>query len=305
MRKSMLGRKLATTAATLTAGLALTVAAAPLTGTAQAHEALTGSLSFSGDPGEYVTGGQSYTYTPDTTQMFDVQGAVDESSLAATVVSPGGERWFLDMTAPSGEKLTPGVTYTNTSNRPNARPEDPQLEFSGDRDCQNGTGSFTVSDISYGPYGYIRSVDATFERYCSGSTLPVRGELHAQMPDPAPELAASMTLNTTGTVDNHTGVITVGGSVTCNKPTPVTLNTSAYQIQKAGTPSGSYENLTFTCEPGSPTPWTASFPSNLDPTRSFKPGPAVLRGIASARDNDYPVTVDLPFPNTDITLVKS
>lgn len=305
MRRSVLGRRLAATAATLTATLALAVTAAPLTGTAQAAEAVTGSLSFSGDPGEYVTGGQSYNYTPDTAQMFDVQGATDESSLDATVVSPEGERWFLDMAAPSGEKLTPGVTYTNTSNWPNAQPGDPQLEFSGDRDCQNGTGSFTISNISYGPYGYIRAVDATFERYCSGSTLPVRGELHAQMPDPAPELAVSMTLDTTGTVNTHTGVITVGGSVTCNKPAPVTLNTSAYQTQRTGTASGSYENLTFTCEPGSPTPWTASFPSNLDPTASFKPGAAVLRGIGSARDNDYPVTVKLPLPDTDITLVKS
>lgn len=305
MRKNVRGQRVAATVATFTAALALALAATPLTGTAQAAEAVTGSLSFSGDPGEYVTGGQSYSYTPDTAQTFDVQGATDESSLSATVVSPEGERWFLDMAAPSGEKLIPGVTYTNTSNWPYAQPGDPQLEFSGDRDCQDGTGSFTISDISYGPYGYIRSVDATFERYCSGSTLPARGELHAQMPDPAPELAADMTLDTTGTVDTHTGVITVGGSVTCNKPAPVTLNTSAYQIQKAGTASGSYENLTFMCEPGSPVPWTASFSSNLAPTSTFKPGAAVLRGIASARDNDYPVTVDLPFPNTDITLVKS
>lgn len=54
-----------------------------------------------------------------------------------------------------------------------------------------------------------------------------------------------------------------------------------------------------------PVPWTASFPSNLDPTRSFKPGAAVLRGTASARDNDYPVTVNLPFPDADVLLVRS
>ncbi len=301
MRRSVL-RRLARTAAVLTATLALAVTAGPLSGTAQADEAVTGSLSFSGDPGEYVTGGQSYTYTPGTTQMFDVEGSVDESSLGTTVVTPEGERWFLDMAAPSGEKLTPGVTYTNTSNWPNAQPGDPQLQFSGDRECESGTGSFTISDIDYGPYGYVRAVDATFERYCSGSTLPVRGELHAQMPEPPAELAVSMQLNTTGTVDAHTGVITVGGSVTCNKPAPVTLNTSAYQTQESGTADGSYENLVFTCEPGSPVPWTVSFPSNLDPTASFKPGAAVFRGAGSARDNDYPATVNLDFPATDITL---
>ncbi|MGY5036342.1 hypothetical protein ACWC9U_37255 [Streptomyces sp. 900116325] len=46
------------------------------------------------------------------------------------------------------------------------------------RYCESRTGSFTVSHIAY---GYIREVGATFERYCSGSTLPVRGELHVHI----------------------------------------------------------------------------------------------------------------------------
>ncbi|MGW2563945.1 hypothetical protein ACWCXB_32950 [Streptomyces sp. NPDC001514] len=305
MRSSVLGRSLARTAAVLTAALALAVTATPLTGTAQAHEAVTGSLSFSGEPGEYISGGQSYTYTPETTEMFDISGPTSESAVGATVVTPEGERWYLSMEAPYGQKLTSGVTYTNASSWPNAQPEDPQLQFSvTDRYCESGTGSFTISHIAYGPYGYIREVDATFERYCEGSTLPVRGELHARMPEPPAELAIGVQLNTTGTVDTHTGEITVGGTATCNKPARISLTAGAYQTQKRATANGSYEDLIVVCEPGTPVPWIASFPSNIDPTASFQPGTAVLRGTGRADDRDYPVSVS-DFQSTEITLVKS
>lgn len=302
----MLGRGLARTTAVLTAAVAMAVTAVPLTGTARAHEAVTGSLSFSGDPGEYITGGQSYAFTPETTQMFDISGPAAESAVGATVVTPEGDRWYLSMQAPYGEKLTPGVTYANASSWPDAQPEDPRLQFSvTDRYCQSGTGSFTISHLEYGPYGYIKEIDASFERTCSGATQSVHGELHARMPEPPAELALALQLNTTGTVDKHTGEITVGGSVTCNKPAHVTLTAGAYQTQKHATANGSYEGLTVDCEPGGPVPWTASFPSNIDPTASFEPGAAVLRGIARAADHDYPVTVDTGSQSTEITLVKS
>ncbi|MGW1224437.1 hypothetical protein [Streptomyces sp. NPDC002530] len=125
------------------------------------------------------------------------------------------------------------------------------------------------------------------------------------MAEPPAELAIGMSLNTTGTVDTHTGEITVGGAVTCNKPARITLTASAYQTQKSETATGSHEDLVVVCEPGAPVPWTVSFPSNIDPTASFKPGAAVLRGVGRADDPDYPVTVSTGFPSTDITLVTS
>ncbi|MFB6818102.1 hypothetical protein ACFCV8_26530 [Streptomyces sp. NPDC056347] len=300
----MLGRSVARTAVVLTAALALAVTVAPLKGTAQAHEADTGSLSFSGEPGEYISGGQSHTFTPGTTDMFDISGPTSESAVGATVVTPEGERWSLSMEAPYGQKLTPGTTYANALSWPEARPEDPKLQFSvTDRYCESGTGSFTISDIVYGPHGYIREVDATFERYCSGSTLPVRGELHARMPEPPAELSIGVSLNTSGTVDKRTGEITVGGTATCNKQARISLNVSAYQTQRQGTASGSHEDLIVACEPGVPVPWTTSFPSNIDPTASFQPGAAVLRALAGADDHDYPVSVS-DFQSADIGLVR-
>ncbi|MFF2014093.1 hypothetical protein ACFVWY_34210 [Streptomyces sp. NPDC058195] len=305
MRSSALGRCAARTVTALTVALALAVSVAPLTGTAQAHEAASGSLSFSGEPGEYISGGKSYAFTPGTTEMFDISGPTSGSAVGATVVTPEGERWSLSMEAPYGQKLTAGTTYSNALSWPEARPEDPKLQFSvTDRYCESGTGSFTISDIVYGPHGYIRAVDATFERYCSGSALPVRGELHAQMPEPPAELSIGVGLTTTGTVDRRTGEITVGGTATCNKPARLSINVSAYQTQKQGTATGSHEDLIVVCEPGSPVPWTTSFPSNIDPTASFQPGAAVLRALARADDRDYPVSVS-DFQSADIGLTRS
>ncbi|WP_097866859.1 hypothetical protein [Streptomyces sp. rh34] len=302
---SILGRNVARTAAVLTAAFALAVTTAPFTGTAHAHEAVTGSLSFSGEPGEYISGGQSHVHTPETTEMFDISGPTSESAVGATVVTPEGERWALSMSAPYGQKLVAGTTYSNARSWPEAGPEDPQLQFSvTDRYCESGTGSFTISHIVYGPHGYIREIDAAFERTCSGSTLPVRGELHARMPEPPAELAVGVQLNTTGPVATRTGEITVGGTTTCNKPARISIDVSAYQTQKHGTATGSHENLIVVCEPGTPAPWTTSFTSNIDPTVSFQPGTAVLRGLARADDRDYPVSVT-DFQSDDITLVRS
>ncbi|WP_017238902.1 hypothetical protein [Streptomyces sp. SS] len=296
--------RLARAAAVLTAALTLAVTASPLTGSAQAHEAVTGSLVFAGDPGEYISGGQSYALTPDTTDMFDVTGPSDESAVGATVVTPDGERWFLSLSAPYGQKLRPGFTYTGARSWPEAQAEDPKLQFSGNRYCESGTGSFTVSHVLYGPYGYIREIDASFERTCGGSTLPVRGELHARMPEPPAVLAVDVALDPAGTVDTRTGEITVGGTVTCNKTAYVTLDVSANQTQKKTTAAGSHENLTVPCTPGAPVPWTTSFPSNIDPTATFQPGTATLNTHSTTDDRDYPATVT-HHDTTPLTLTRA
>ncbi|GGN66496.1 hypothetical protein GCM10011579_038010 [Streptomyces albiflavescens] len=301
--RSVLGRP-ARIAAVLTAALGLAVAAAPLTGTAQAHEAATGTLSFSGDPGEYTTGGQSATYTAGAVQQFDVQGATDGNSVFTSVVTNEGKRWTLHLAAPDGQKLTEGTTYTGALRWPYAQPQDPELAFGEDaRQCDTSTGSFTVSHIAFGPYGYVREIDATFEQYCNGATVPARGELHAQMPEPPAELTLGMTLDSAGKVNSQTGQITVGGSVTCNKPAQVAVSGNVDQVQKKATAIGYYET-TVACTPGAPVPWTVSFAS-IEPGTAFRSGAATLRGAAKADDRDYPATVNTGQQTTQVTLDKA
>ncbi|MFI2373090.1 hypothetical protein [Streptomyces sp. NPDC018833] len=304
MRSSALGRILARTAAVLTTAATVAVAA-PLTGPAQAHEAVTGSLSFSGEPGEFVSDGQSHQYTAGAVEMFDVSGPTTESAVGVTVVTAEGKRWSLHLEAPEGQKLTDGATFTGASRWPYAQPEDPKLAFGEtDRWCSTSTGSFTISHVAYGPYGYIRELDATFEQYCNGSTVPLRGEVHARTAEPPAELAIGLNLDTTGEIDTKTGQVTVGGTVTCNKPAQITLAGIVSQTQKRETPVGRYEEQTVACTPGAPVPWTVSLAS-MEPGTAFQPGVATVRGFGKAADRDYPVTVDAGDNTAEVTLLKS
>ncbi|MFE1771227.1 hypothetical protein [Streptomyces sp. NPDC059008] len=305
MRSSAPRRTLTRAATVVTTALAVAVTAAPLTGTAQAHEAVSGSLSFSGEPGEFVSDGQSHQYTAGAVEMFDVSGSTDENAVGVTVVTTEGKRWYLHLAAPDGQKLTDGATYTQASRWPYAQPEDPELDLSEtDRSCSTGTGSFTVSHIAYGPYGYVRELDATFEQYCNGSTQPLRGEVHARTAEPPAELAVGLDLDTTGKINTRTGEITVGGTVTCNKPAQITLAGNADQPQKRTTPVGWYEDKTVSCTPGAPVPWTVSFAS-MEPGTTFQPGTVTVRGTGRANDRDYPVTVDTGQQTAEVALTKS
>ncbi|MEV0011108.1 hypothetical protein AB0M10_28710 [Streptomyces sp. NPDC051840] len=292
------------TVTVLTAALGLAVAAAQMAGTAQAHEAVTGTLSFSGDPGEYATGGRSAVYAAGETQQFDVQGATDGNSVDTTVVTNEGERWTLHLAAPDGEKLTEGSTYTGALRWPYAQPQDPELTFGEDaRWCDSSTGSFTVTHVAFGPYGYVREIDATFEQYCNGATQPARGELHARMAEPPAELSLGLGLDSEGQVDARTGQITVGGSVTCNKAAQVAISGNIDQIQKSGTAVGYYET-TVACTPGAPVPWSIALTS-IEPGTAFRSGTATLRAGARADDRDYPVTVKTGQQIASVTLDKA
>jgi hypothetical protein len=305
MRSNVLGRPLARAAAVLTTALALAATAAPLTGTAHAHEAVSGSLSFSGEPGEFVSGGQSHEYTAGAVEMFNVSGPTTEHAVGVTLVTPEGKRWSLHMEAPQGQKLTDGATFTNASRWPYAQPEDPKLEFGEtDRWCNTSTGSFTITHIAYGPYGYIRELDATFEQYCNGSTLPLRGEVHARTAEPPAELVIGLNLDTEGKVDTKSGQITVGGTVTCNKPAQISVSGNVSQTQKHGTPVGWYEDKVVACTPGAPVPWTVSLAS-MEPGTTFRPGTATVRGFGKADDRDYPATVNAGDNTAEVTLLKS
>ncbi|MFF0290209.1 hypothetical protein [Streptomyces sp. NPDC005262] len=169
--------------------------------------------------------------------------------------------------------------------------------------CDANSGSFTIEHIAFGRYGYVRELDATFEQYCNGSTVPLRGAVHAVMPEPPVELAMGMDVAPEGAVNVSDGRITVGGTVTCNKPASVSLVGQVFQVQKKGTPGASYET-TVACTPGAPVPWSVSLTSQ-EPGTSFHPGTATMRSRARADDRDYPVTVDTGQEESQVTLSKA
>ncbi|WP_326666412.1 hypothetical protein [Streptomyces canus] len=300
-------RRILTRSVGVAAAMAVALIAAPLAGTAQAYSATSGTLSFSGDAGEPISGGQPYDYSAGAVQMFDVQGSTDQNGLTVAIDADQGTLWRLIVAAPDGQKLAEGTTYSGAKQWPYAQPEDPELTFSGidngtEKGCNTNSGSFTIEHIAFGPYGYVRELDATFEQYCNGSTVPLRGAVHAVMPEPPVELAMGMNVDSGGAVDVPDGQITVGGTVTCNKPASVSLVGQIFQIQKKGTPGASYET-TVACTPGAPVPWSVRLTSQ-EPGTSFQPGTATMRSRARADDRDYPVTVDTGQQESEVTLSK-
>jgi hypothetical protein len=44
------------------------------------------------------------------------------------------------------------------------------------------TGSFTIIDSVFGPYGYVQKFDATFVQHCEGLTPVASGEVNLSKP---------------------------------------------------------------------------------------------------------------------------
>ncbi|NBE56972.1 hypothetical protein GUY60_37275, partial [Streptomyces sp. YC537] len=167
------GAVLATTLAFATAGLALAPAAQAMDLTVE-----TGSLSFSGDTGDWVTGGNSYAYSTAAQDRLGVYGSTDNGLVRVSVNAADGAWWTLDLAAPSGTPLAPG-TYTGATASGSNGPTEPGLSLSGNgKGCSTLTGSFTVQDVEFGPQGYVQKLDATYEQHCSGAEAALRGEVH-------------------------------------------------------------------------------------------------------------------------------
>ena len=198
------------------AAMTVALTAAPLTDTAQAYSATSGTLSFSGNAGEPISGGQSYEYTTGAVQMFDVQGSADENGLTLAIDADEGTLWRLIVAAPDGQKLTEGTTYTGAKQWPDAGPGDPELVFSGiddgtEKGCNTNSGSFTIEHITFGPYGYVHELDATFEPSATcGARVPGR-------PDGSPGfswIVPSSSLSATTAEEWYRWPSSIGGSGT-------------------------------------------------------------------------------------------
>lgn len=172
----------------LAAALSLTAAVGGLlvAGAAQAQTVTTGSLSFSGDAGDFISQGKSYSYTTSKGDGLSVSSSTG-SEVSVSVNAYNGDWWTLDLDAPGSQVLAPG-TYAAAHRYP-FNGTGPGLDLSGNgRGCNQLTGSFTVSKAVFGPQGYVQAFDATFEQHCENGTPALRGEVHIANP-PAPQAA--------------------------------------------------------------------------------------------------------------------
>jgi hypothetical protein len=269
------------------AGIALGLAVGTvLAGTAaQAQTVTSGSLSISGDAGDYISGGQSSSYSTDNKDQLTVFGSADHRSVEVSVNGAKGDWWTLDLVAPTGAALAPG-TYQAT--RAPFNGAGAGLSLSGDgRGCNTLTGTFTVTDVTFGPNGYVQTLDATYEQHCEGGTAAARGAVHIANPAAPPVLTLGLGVSVKGTASTVDGKAGVNGTVTCNKPTQVAVSGQVQQLNNKVIVRGTY-STSVACVPGKRAAWSVK----VDPvgTTPFRAGAASVAAQASATDSDYGTT---------------
>jgi hypothetical protein len=243
--------------------------------------AVSGTFTMSSESGDYIGLGRSYSFDVSTDAIsFGVMDWGEVRVFARSAAT--GELWTASLAAPGGAQLVPGV-YTDARRSFDAT--HPQLDVYGaGRGCNDTTGSFTVLDASYGQYGYLQSVHATFEQHCGGATPALRGEINLVAPPSPPPLTVHVTLDAGAKVDRGDGSLQLSGTISCSQATPASISVVAAQQQKKGTASGYLNPYIPSCSP-TPTAWTAKLLSSSG--IAFAAGSVQVTTTAAANDTWY------------------
>ena len=147
----------------------------------------TTGLTMKSDTGDYIGGGATLTYGPDSS--ISVGGS--RSYIGASVDGVNGDWWDLDFEPAAGDVLAPG-TYTGATRYP-FNGSGPGLSVSGTgRGCNQLDGSFTVNELRMDG-GDLHSLSISFEQHCEHATAALRGTLSFRAGDttqPAPWMVA-------------------------------------------------------------------------------------------------------------------
>ena len=292
MRISAPARVLARAAAVLALTLSMAAGTTGLLSGTEAHAlpVTEGSLAFSGDEGDWISGGQSYAYSTSSQDRLNISADTAGNGVHLSIDGANGDWWYLDLTAPSGQTLAPG-TYTGATRYPFNEPAEPGLDLSGNgRGCNTLTGEFTITDVELGPQGYVEKLDASFVQHCEGGSTAARGEVHIANPAPPAQLDLGLAVALDGTASTLNGKATVHGTVSCNKPVRVDVAGDITQVKSQKLIRGSF-STSVSCTPGAPVAWTATAVPTGDVP--FQRGDVEVETRATATDPDYaqPVTV--------------
>jgi hypothetical protein len=142
----------------------------------------TTKLVMHSDDGDYIGGGQDWSYTP-ANASIGVSGT--RQHVGFGIDGAGGDWWYGDFSAPSGDILAAGNTY-NGAARDAFRGSSPGLDVSGNgRGCNTISGKFTVTEARFEPSGALHSFNVRFEQHCEGADPALRGEFSYRAGDRA------------------------------------------------------------------------------------------------------------------------
>lgn len=156
----------------LLAGLATTIGlttalAAPASAAGTAPVAVT-KYSYTSEAGDYIGGGVAASFTPRNATVT----AGGTAEYVRFRVQNDDTWWDVELAAPVGEKLHPGV-YRNAERAPFRTGRSPGLDVSGDgRGCNELYGQFTVDQIATDDSGAITLLDATYTQHCERADAP-------------------------------------------------------------------------------------------------------------------------------------
>lgn len=125
-------------------------------------------FSYTSEPGDYIGAGGSNTFTPENATI-SLSG---KASFATISVNAGQEWWRIELAAPVGEKLQPGIYY-NGERASFKTGRAPGLDISGDgRGCNEIWGNFSINQIATNSLGDVTMLDVSFTQRCEESTAP-------------------------------------------------------------------------------------------------------------------------------------
>lgn len=128
-------------------------------------------LEITGDPGDNVTGGQSYSYAPPSAEFT---ARADTPFVYLSVTFPGVEYWVLRFGAPGEAHIAPGF-YPGASQEGSGGP---LLSIEGVRGaCSELSGLFEIKQLDIGPDGALHSFWARFEQKCYLAVAGLTGEI--------------------------------------------------------------------------------------------------------------------------------
>ncbi|WP_306336067.1 hypothetical protein [Streptomyces sp. KL118A] len=143
----------------------LIAVAAPAQAAAGAPVAVS-SYSYTSAEGDYIGQGESGTYK-DPQSPMRISGTAE----SLTVSLPDAQ-WSIDIAAPRGDKLRPGV-YRGAERAAFRTGRSPGLDVSGgSRGCNEVYGSFSVNQIETDADGNVTLLDASFTQNCESATAP-------------------------------------------------------------------------------------------------------------------------------------
>lgn len=141
------------------------------------------------DSGDWVGGGSDYSYTP-ANATIGVWGSPEHVEFS--VSGDNTDWWTADFAAPAGNVLAAGDSFDGATRYP-FNNSGSGLDVTGNgRGCNTVSGSFTVTDATYGPDNSPRSFGVNFEQHCEGASPALHGTFDFRVGDttpPAPWMA--------------------------------------------------------------------------------------------------------------------